>query len=133
MRNKIVETCIVGKDGRLHLPADRVRQFASGLRGRRIIATFEAVPIEQTEAQRTYYNHYVVPCIRDAMWERGTRLTEEQVDEFLVGEYPGRGDVDRAKDFGKEAMTDFLDWLQEFAAENLDVYVEDPALISPPF
>lgn len=130
MQNKIIETCIIGKDGRLLLPADRVRQFTNAHKGRRIIATFEVVPAEQSEAQRAYYYNYVVPTVRDALWEQGTRLTDDAVDMFLVSEFPDNGNKDRAREFDKDTMTEFIFWLQEYAIENLDVYVEDPTLIA---
>lgn len=100
----------------------------------RVVARFELAAPGSTKLQAAYYYNYCVPTIQAALREIGERKTEAQTDEWLVQMYPGEKDereigtgeeITQARHFSKGQMSDFLDWLKEFAAENLYVYIED--------
>lgn len=125
----IVESGIIGADGNLRLPMDRLRQFFSQHKGERLIVRFEAVKTGTNEAQLGYYFNYILPTIRQAFYETGERMTEDAVDEFLRQESAvcwKDGECRSVRTLTQEEMSDFIDWLKQYAAENLYVYIEEP-------
>lgn len=127
--SEIVESGIIGADGNLRLPMDRLRQFFSQHKGERLIVRFEAVKTGTNEAQLGYYFNYILPTIRQAFYETGERMTEDAVDEFLRQESAvcwKDGECRSVRTLTQEEMSDFIDWLKQYAAENLYVYIEEP-------
>ena len=130
--DNIVESGVIGHDGKLRLPTDRVNAEFSKHKGCRVVARFEFYAAGSTEAQQGYYYGYVVPAIRAGLLELGERKSEQATDEFLVREYQSAGGPlgpEQARQFDKQQITEFLEWLKQYAAENLAVYVEDPRTI----
>lgn len=136
--DRISEAGVITADGVLHIPMDRLNACFAEHKGERVIAKFYFAVPGSTEAQRAYYYNYVVPTIQQAFRETGERKTESNVDHFLIDEYPGDKsesqiglgvDVTEARHLNQSQMSDFLEWLKQYAAENLSVYVEDPRTI----
>ena len=134
----ISESGLIGQDGRMRLPMERLNQFFADHKGERIIIKIEAAEQGSTAAQIAYYYSYILPTVQQALKEIGERKTLKQTDGWLVDMYPGEkderilgfgDDVKEARQMDKQQMFDFLDWLKEFAAENLYVYIEDPKTI----
>lgn len=128
---KISESGLIGDDGRLRMPMDRVNAFFAAHKGERVIVRFEAAERGSSELQRAYYYNYIVPCVVQALYEQGTRISEEKADRWLIGQYPGGFYYDgnqqvTARQLTTTQMSEFLEWLKQFAAENLYVYIEDP-------
>ena len=135
---KISESGLIGTDGRLRIPMDRVNAWCAEHKGERVIIRFEAVAPGSSAALLAYYYNYIVPTVVYALYEQGTRKSEKAVDKWLVQEYPGEKDerqlgfgtdVTEARELDQRQMLDFLDWLKQFAAENLSVYIEDARTI----
>lgn len=133
---KIVESGVIGEDGRLWLPMERVNMFLRENKGRRVLVSFEALRPKATMAQQSYYYGYVLPTVCEAMARHGVRMRPESADEFLLEQYPGEPTRDEngepvrtARRLATDAMTDFLCWMQQWAAENLQVYIENPKYI----
>lgn len=129
---EIVESGMVGVDGKMRLPMDRLRQFFSEHKGERLIVRMEVVPTGTNEAQLAYYFHYVLPTIKRALYEQGNFFTNENVDEMMRERSPvcwKDGECRSVRDMRQDEVSDYLDWLKQFAAENLYVYIEDPKLI----
>ena len=133
--DKICESGLIGQDGKLRLPMDRLNAFFAANKGKRLVATFYADAPGSSKLQQAYYYNYVVPTISAALYEQGTRKSDAGIDLWLVEQYPGDKTeqnlgsgmlVYEARYFSKTQMTDFLEWLKQFAAENLYVYIEDP-------
>ena len=129
--DKISESGIITDNGQLRLPMDRLNAFFSENKGKRVVVRFEAATPGSTALQQAYYYNYVIPCVVEALREQGTRKSEDATDRWLMEEYPGGGDPDTvslvcARQLDQRQMSDFLDWLKQFAAENLYVYIEDP-------
>lgn len=134
--DKICESGLISTDGRMLLPIDRLNDFFAAHKGKRIVIQIEAVPQHSTAAQQAYFYNYILPTISAALYEQGTRKGENAVDEWLVKQYPGdkietefEYEITHARDFTQSQMSDFLEWLKQFAAENLSVYIEDPRVI----
>lgn len=131
--DKISESGIVGTDGRLRMPMDRLNAFFAEHKGERVVVRFEAAAPGSTAAQLTYYFNYIIPTIQTALWETGERKTERQTDVWLRAQCAvctsGWGDLMEAGQMSKTDFSEFLEWLKQFAAENLSVYIEDPRTI----
>lgn len=127
---KISEYGLIGNDGRLRMPMDRVNAFFEAHKGERVVVRFEAAAPGSSELQLAYYFNYVVPTVQTALWETGERMTEKQVDLWLRQRcgscYNDYGGLLEARQMSKTDFSEFLEWLKQFAAENLYVYIEDP-------
>ena len=129
--DKISESGIITDNGQLRLPMDRLNAFFAANKGKRVVVRFEAAAPGSTALQQAYYYNYVIPCIVEALREQGTRKSEDATDRWLISQYPGGFRYDGAeqhvaRQLTTNQMSDFLDWLKQFAAENLYVYIEDP-------
>lgn len=132
--DKISESGIVGQDGRLRMPMDRLNAFFADHKGERVVVRFEVAAPGSSKAQQAYYYQYVLPTIVDALREQGTRMTDERTDRWLMEEYPAGRTTEMqtivfARQLSQNQMSDFLEWLKQYAAENLSVYIEDPRTI----
>lgn len=128
--DKISESGIITDKGQLRLPMDRLNAFFAANKGKRIVVRFEAAEPGSSELQLAYYYNYIVPTIQTALWENGDRRTEKQVDLWLRQQcascYNDYGGLLEARQISKPDFSDFIEWLKQFAAENLYVYIEDP-------
>lgn len=128
--DKISESGIITDNGQLRLPMDRLNAFFAANKGKRVVVRFEAAEPGSSELQLAYYLNYVVPTIQTALWENGDRRTEKQVDLWLRQQcascYNDYGGLLEARQISKPDFSDFIEWLKQFAAENLYVYIEDP-------
>ena len=136
--DKISESGVITVSGQLRMPMDRLNAFFAKHKGERVVVKFEAAEHGSSELQLAYYYNYIVPTVSAALYEQGTRMRERAVDKWLVEQYPGEkderilgfgDDVKEARQMDKRQMFDFLDWLKQFAAENLYVYIEDPRIL----
>lgn len=128
----ISESGVISADGQLRMPMDRLRAFFASHKGQRVVVRFEAATPGSSNVQQAYFYQYVLPTIQQAYRETGERMTEDLTERALFMQYPGRlkkanGEpADRARELDQSQMSDFLEWLKQFAAENLYVYIEDP-------
>ena len=131
--DKISESGIITNNGQLRLPMDRLNAFFAANKGKRVVVRFEAAEPGSSELQLSYYFNYIVPTIQTALWETGDRRTEKQVDLWLRQQcascYNDYGGLLEARQISKPNFSDFIEWIKQFAAENLSVYVEDPKTI----
>lgn len=128
--DKISESGIIGPNGQLRMPMDRLNAFFADHKGERVVVRFEAAAPGSTALQLAYYYNYIVPTIQIALLETGERKTERQTDIWLreqcVHCTSGWGDLMEARQMSKNDFSLFLEWLKQYAAENLYVYIEDP-------
>ena len=127
MQNKISESGIIGNDGKMRLPMDRLNAFCAAHKGKRILVRIEAVERGSSAAQQAYYFNYIIPTIREALLGTGERLTLEQTERWLFRQFVS--DCDSVHELGISEMSDYLEQVKQFAAEHLDVYIEDPKSI----
>ncbi len=127
---KISEFGSITLSGQLRLPMDRLNAFFEANKGKRVVVNFEVAESGTTELQLSYYFKYVVPTIQAALLETGERKTERQTDVWLRSQcvhcWSGWGDLMDVRELTKTEFSNYLEWLKQFAAENLYVYVEDP-------
>ena len=136
--DKISESGRINENGQLLMPMDRLNAFFKAHKGQRVTIRFYFDAPGSTAAQQSYYYQYIVPTIQQALRETGERKSEKGVDIFLIEQYPGDKseveigfgvDVTEARNLSKSQMSEFLEWLKQYAAENLAVYIEDPRTI----
>lgn len=134
--NVIAESGIIDANGQFRLPMDRVNAFFKDNKGKRVMVRFETAEPGSSAAMLAYYYNYVLPTITAAFYETGQRMTDEYSDRYLIQEYPGNKNCDYiggsalyGRDLNQRQMFDFLEWLKQYAAENLSVYIEDPRTI----
>ena len=127
---KISEFGSITLSGQLRLPMDRLNAFFEANKGKRVVVNFEVAESGTTELQLAYYFKYVVPTIQAALLETGERKTEKQTDLWLRHQcgfcYDGDYELLDVRELTKTEFSNYLEWLKQFAAENLYVYVEDP-------
>lgn len=129
--NNVSDSGIITENGQLRLPMDRINAFLAANKGKRVIVRFEAAEHGSSKLQLAYYYNYVLPCVVEALREQGTRISEERADRWLIEQYPGGFSYDGnkqtvARQLTQSQMYEFLEWLKQYAAENLYVYIEDP-------
>ena len=119
-----------------------LNEFFAMHKGCRVVARFEVAPVGSSAALKGYYYNYIVPTMREAFIQTGERLTEEQTERRLRtlspvmwGEVanPDTGVYEtRLRDIAevdKSELVEHIETLKQFAAENLNVYIEDPRTI----
>lgn len=119
-----------------------VNAFFKENRGQRVIATFHVAPTATSKAMLAYYFKYVVPTITRAAYECGDRRLQQDTDVWLremsavcweekvdveTGEYQSR--LREVTELSNAEMIDYLEFLKQMAAEEYNVYVEDPRMI----
>lgn len=132
-QSEIVESGVVTAEGKLMLPMDRLGDFFLDHAGERLLVKITAFATA-SERALGYYHGYVIPTIRQALWDKGNRLSEDGVEDFIRKQtcYWGRdehGAPIPVDDMPAEDFYDYLEWLKEWAADELQVYVEDPRTI----
>lgn len=130
---KISEAGFIGRDGKLRLPMERLEAYFAQHSNERVVATFEVEERGSTAAQQAYYYNYIIPQMVEAKKRTGERISEGRMDMELIEAYPGEKrregyDIVIARQFSKNQMSDYLDWLQQYAAE-MDIYIEDPSTL----
>lgn len=139
------EKCITGRianDGSLLMPMTELKEFAKGWKNTRIVATFRVYNPGTSEALKGYYYNYIVPSVKAALWESGERKTDEQTERYLreispimyhqeadpdTGKYAT--ELREIKDLDNSELIEHIETIKEFAAENLNIYIEDPKVI----
>lgn len=123
--DKISESGVITVNGQLRMPMDRLNAFFRRHKGERVVVQFEAAVPGSSAAQLAYYYNYILPTIQTALRETGERKSEDQIDRWLLGIYPQDTGAALSCQLSQTQMSDYLDWLKQYAAENLYVYIED--------
>lgn len=133
--DKISEAGTIGTDGRLRMPMERLNEFFAANKGMRVVASFEVAAPGSTKAQQSYFYRYILPTIQQALKETGERYSEKQTEFYLFTYCPEEFRmldgtlIASGRDLSKTQMSDFIDWIKQYAAENLSVYIEDSQTI----
>lgn len=132
MREELRVSGTIAEGGGLLLPMNEVRDWCSHFPGQRVVVTFALVGKEVTAAQRGYYYKYIVPEAQAALARLGDCRTEEGVEFFLREQCPflrTPEGLPRVEQLNRKQMSDFLDWLKYYCADNLHIFIEDSRLI----
>lgn len=129
----------VTTQGKLMMAMSELNEFTKKWKNARIIATFRAFEPEASLALRYYYFHYVVPTMKQALWDAGDRKTDEQTELYLREcspiMYRQQPDLMTGKyvttlreiaELGNAELIEHIEFIKEFAAENFYIYIKDP-------
>lgn len=137
-RREITTTGTINNNGALAMYMGELNAFFKTWRGSRVIARFMVAPKGSSEALKGYYFNYVVPTFRHAIWEAGDRKTEEQTERFLreispvmwdetpdlSGKYTAR--LRTIPELSNSELIEHIEVLKQIAAEEYNVYIDDP-------
>lgn len=127
----------INSNGELKMFMGELRQFFANWKDSRIIATFEVVPTGQSEALKAYYYNYVVPTMKQAFWDNGTRMTDAECEVYLREMSPIMAEehyvnghyqvkLKEIDEISNEELIEHIDTIKQMAAEDYSVYIEDP-------
>lgn len=132
----------ITSQGKLAMYMEEFKAFAAKWKNTRIIATFRVYQPGTSAALKGYYFNYVVPTFKWALWETGERKTDEQVERYLreispimqdqqadinTGKY--QTELREIKDLDNSELIEHIDFLKQFGAEELNIYIDDPNIL----
>lgn len=138
-RREISSSGNIGNDGKLRMYFEELNQFFAMHKGSRVIARFSVVSSGSSEALKGYYFNYVVPTFRNAFWEAGERMTEEQTERRLrklspimyserVDEKTGEYffELRTVAELSNAELIEHIETLKQIAAEEYNTFIDDP-------
>ena len=129
---------IVGKvssEGKLLISGkDEMNDFLSKWKNAKVVGMLRVFLPESTEAMIGYYYGKILPDVQRAYFDLGNRYTIEETDLELRRScplmrywiYDEKADdhvivMHIVKDLTKEQMKSYIEWIQQFASENLNL------------
>ena len=141
-KREITATGKIDNNGGLKMYMGELNQFFSMHKGSRIMARFIVASPGSSEALKGYYFNYVVPTFRTGIWEAGERLTDEQTEtrlrELSPVMYEQTPDINTGKyetrlrtisELSNAELIEHIEHLKQIAAENYNLYIDDPRSI----
>lgn len=128
----------IGPNGEIQASWNMLQDFCNGHKGKAVIVRVDIQPVEPTERTKNYFFGYVLPELQNAlMSEYGEHLSKEQVYNqirqlcplFREQERVGTEWKTRVREFeelDQAEAGDAIDWIVQFAAENLNWIIEVP-------
>ena len=126
---QIVESGEVTENGKMRLPMDRINEFLNQNKGKRLIVTFEVAEHGSSNALLRYYFGYIVPTVQQALTKLGNRITRKETEEWLRSISPIMEGKESVNDVPQADMWEHIEFLKEYCAENLSVYIEEARVI----
>ena len=138
MKLKYQTVGAIDNDGRLKCYKQEMNDFFMQHKGERVVIKLEVLGDEPSASLKAYYYKVVVPAFVQALWERGTRKTQEDVEYMLrtfspimIAEtFEKDGNVNRRvkriSEVTHEELCEHIETLKQFAAEDFGIYIEDP-------
>lgn len=121
----LTEAGRIDTGGKLLIPMERIEEFCREHPGERVLFRLEALGKVPSRALRGYYFGYILPCIRQGYARLGELYTKDQLHRLLWDSYPGER-PDGMHEATQAQVSEYIEWLKQFAAENLGVYIDDP-------
>lgn len=138
-KRKLVQNGQIDAKGQLRFYVDALKDWARQFRNEKIIITYEVLPKEQSKLLRAYYFNYVVKEFQQAIKENGEHLTFEQTEQRMRESAPmlevahydfgrclTRYTTKEVDELSNEEFAEYIEFLKEYAAENYNIYIEDP-------
>lgn len=134
---KIAITQRISDKGEINLETADVKEFCRQHKGKAVVVRIELLPTPASEKSLAYYWKVVIPTIQRGLYELGNDLTQEATDEFVRGLMPVclderliKGRMHRRvrpiDELDAAEFNEMIEQLKVWAAENLQVYVEEP-------
>lgn len=137
-KNRITIPGKVTSNGQLQMYMGELNEFAKLHKGKNIIASFSVYDPTKSVSMKAYYYKVVVPQFQRGMYENGNRWSEKDTELYMrnlcpvtmgevvdidTGEY--RSDPVDINDLSNSEFVEYIDFLKQFAAEELGVFIED--------
>lgn len=143
----------INSKGKLALHSqDELNAYLVDNQGKRVMVTFRVYQPGTSPALRGYYVNKVVPDCQKALWKQGFRWNLKETEYYLrytspicweetfdsdTGKYHSEirelVDIDKGiyeiGDFDNSELMEHIDFIKQFAAENLGVFIDDPKTI----
>lgn len=138
MKQKYQTIGAIDNDGHLKCYKQEMNDFFQQHKGEKVVIKFEVLGDEPSASLKAYYYKVVVPAFVQALWERGTRKTQEDVEYMLrtfspvmiAEEFDKYGNVNRRvrriSEVTHEELCEHVETLKQIAAEEFGLYIEDP-------
>lgn len=138
MKQRYQTVGAIDNDGHLKCYKQEMNGFFRQHKGEKVVIKFEVLGNEPSASLKAYYYKVVVPTFVQALWERGTRRTQEDVEYMLrtlspimISEtFDKDGNVNirvkRISEVTSEELCEHIETLKQFAAEEFGIYIEDP-------
>lgn len=139
--NRKALTQRISPKGQLKLDNNlELQEFARQHPNKVCIVRVELLPVAPSLKSFHYYWVYICPEVQRALYEKGERKSLEQVDRWIREQCPITQDqkwdgeklrkrVKELDEISTEEFNEMIEWLKEYAAENLDVYIEEPRFL----
>lgn len=142
MKKQIELKGAVGSKGQLLMyGVQDMNEFLKQNLNARLLITIQVFEKKSSEALVGFYYGKILPDAQAGFYMAGERLSEKDVDEKLRLLYPFHDDVARGVVDGTEFTTwsvadmttteliDYIEFIRQYMAENLQVFVYDPLTI----
>lgn len=138
---KIAITRRISDKGKISLDVPDVAEFCRQHCGKAVIVRIELLPTEVSEKSLAYYWKVAVPTVQRGLYELGYDLTQKQTDKFIREQMPVcheerwegirklKDRIKTADEMDTAEFNEMMEQLKIWAAENLNVYVEEPCWI----
>lgn len=138
MKQKYQTVGAIDNDGHLKCYKQEMNDFFRQHKGEKVVIKFEVLGDEPSASLKAYYYKVVVPAFVQALWERGTRKTQEDVEYMLrtfspimmAEEFDKYGSVStrirKITEVTHEELCEHIETIKQFAAEDFGIYIEDP-------
>ena len=138
-KREITASGTINKNGGLAMYMGEINEFFQMHKSKKVIARFVVVEKDASAALKGYYFNYVVPTLKQAIWQSGERKTEEQTERFLrelspimydqtvndvTGKYESR--LREISELSNPELIDHIDFLKQLASEEYYIYIADP-------
>lgn len=125
------------KEGNLRVYKDALNDFCRQNKDCSFVLKLFAIPCERTSPQKAYYYNYIVHLMKNAFWEMGERMTEEQAETTLreiapvmhVEKVINNAYVSTLKnieELSNDEFNEYIETIKQIAAEYFNVFIEDP-------
>jgi len=136
------EICQQGKinnAGRLEMFMGEINAFFQQWKGASVIVRFSVAASGTSEALKGYYFNYIVPTFRQAYWDGGDRMTEEQTElnlrkispvmyrekpDPVTGTY--NSELKEISELSNSELIEHIELLKQLGAEEMNIYIADP-------
>lgn len=127
----------LGEHGEIIAHWDKVGEFCGQHKGKAAFMRIELQPTEPSEKTKNYFYGYIVPELRNAFMENGEHLTKEQTYNRIREICPlfseqtrengqWRTHLKEFEDLDQAEANEVIDFLFQWAAENLFLILENP-------
>jgi len=133
----------ITNDGKLAVYSqNELNHYLKQNSGKRVMIRFEILDERPTQAMLGYYHAKVLPDMKDAFWKLGNRKRLSEVEQFCreVSPICWSDEMDengkwkyRLKDLSElnaPELYQHLEFIKQYAAENLHVFIHDPKIIT---